>query len=1057
MSKYVDFDSEDQTNTESDAFSHKSRRSRRMEQEAAEEAAHQHSARKARKKGKNSQTEKKSSEEVSGKKYKLNKKQFFKFVICIFLVLCLGVIGYAGVVISKAPKIETDNIYSLLSQSSTLYDDKGEVIDNVFADQNRTVVNISQIPENVQNAFIALEDKTFKTHHGFNVIRIIGAVKDAVIHGGSISGTSTITQQLARNLYLTDSMQVRSISRKLTEAYYSVILEKNLSKNEILEAYLNTVNFGMGYGVQTAAQAYFSKDIEDVTLFEAAALAAMPQQPSNYALVKQVSVDSITENTDNLILKNGDYAYVWNDAAEGRIQLCLKLMLDQGYISQKQYDKAVNTKIKDVVNPNTDALNTVSNYFADYVIQQVINDFQEQSGYDYQKAYDMVYNGGIQIYTTLDSQAQSVIEKEFKIESNFPQPISYSRDGNGNIRSKEGGVLLYAYGNYIENDGTFKLKSSEYKWKDDGSLLIYAGKRLAIYNTTVAGQTDYSVEFKNMYTIENGKFYSIPGGYVNIPQQYKSKDKKGNLIVSAQFFEDYPEFFKEEGSSLSTKEFKLNQKVIQPQAAMTIIDNKTGAIKAMLGGRNTVGRMLFNRATSSRQPGSSIKPVAVYAPALQRSYDLSQAGQKYPFVDNGFDQQGSNLWGNYLTAASIVDDEPTKINGKLWPVNSYRSYRGLYTFRQALQQSVNVCAVKILSQVGVDYAFDVAQKFGLSTLVKDGDVNDLNLAALGMGGLSKGVSTLEMASAYSTFVNEGVHKSYSCYTKVLSKNGDVLLEPDITETEVLDSGVAWIMRDVLQTVVSEGIGSYARVAGANVGGKTGTTSDSYDIWFDGFTANYSASIWIGNDVNIKLSSMSPKAATLWGKIMSQIDGAKGGSYSSMPSNVVRATIDTKSGLLATPEGSGTRTEYFTKGTQPTEAGSLRTTVQICNDSGYLATPSCTNVSSRSGIMRPYIPSPRVGDIGKELPHYYCNQHNPNTSTYPVKPGSKVTIVKEPAEEPDDPGVIDDPEDPNYNPPNGSNSPSDSDNPDNNSGIGGNDSNGGNGDTDTGNKTTEDIG
>ena len=948
------------------------------------------------------------------KKHKLNKKQFLKFLVCIFLAMALLCMTYVGVIIMKAPKIETDNIYSLLSQSSVLYDDKGEIIDNVFADQNRTIVEINQIPKNVQNAFIALEDKTFETHHGFNIIRIFGAIKDALLGGGSISGTSTITQQLARNLYLTDTMQERSLSRKITEAYYAVILEKNLSKSEILEAYLNTVNFGSGYGVQTAAQAYFSKDIEDVTLFEAAALAAMPQLPTTYALVKQVSVDSITEDTDNLIKKNGDYAYVWNDTAASRIKLCLKLMLEQGYISQADYDEAVQTEIKDVVNPNADALNDVSNYFADYVITQVIQDLQDQLGYDHQKAQQMVYNGGLQIYTTMDSQAQSVIEKEYKKDDNFPQPIGYSKDSKGNIRSKSGGTLLYAYSNYIESDGTFKLRSSEYQWNDDGSLTIFAGKRLAIYNTTVGGKTDYSVELKSMYSIKNGKFYSIPGGYINIPQPYKSRDKDNNLVVSAQFFKDYPDFFEKDGKKLSTKDFSLRQKVIQPQSAMTIVDNKTGAIKAMIGGRKTTGRMLFNRATATRQPGSSIKPVAVYAPALQRSFDLQAAGETFPLVDNGFDQQGTNLWGDYITTASIVDDEPTRINGKYWPVNSYRSYRGLYTFRTALQQSVNVCAVKILAQVGVDYAFDIAERFGLTTLVKKGDSNDLNLAALGMGGLTKGVSTLEMASAYSVFVNDGKLKSSTCYTKVTNKAGDMILEPQTTESDVLDAGVAWIMRNVLQTVVSEGIGSYARVSGANVGGKTGTTSDSYDIWFDGFTANYSASIWIGTDVNIKLSSMSPKAATLWGKIMGQIDGAKGGTYSKRPGNVVSAAIDTKSGMLAVEGGSATRTEYFTSGTQPKEGGTLKQTVAICDESGELATPSCGSTHSETGIMRPYIPNKKVRDYANELPHYYCHLHNPNPEVYPANPKKDVTIVEEP-EQPPDPGIIDDPDDPNYDP------------------------------------------
>ncbi|MBQ4651023.1 MAG: transglycosylase domain-containing protein [Firmicutes bacterium] len=983
MSNYDDYN----PRPDSEQEVHRSRRAKK-EKEALALAKVQDSAQDKPEKKSNSRKKK------SGKKYRLNFWQFFKFMVCICLICALGVVGYVASIIVKAPDIETDNIYSLLSQSSVLYDDEGEIIDNVFAEQNRTLVEISQIPDHVQYAFIALEDKTFETHNGFNIIRIFGAIKDAILHGGGISGTSTITQQLARNLYLEDKMSERSLDRKLTEAYYAIILEKKLNKDQILEAYLNTVNFGSGWGVQTAAQAYFSKDIEDITIAEAAWLAAMPQAPSSYALVYSMNKEELTEDAENVITTNGNTAYVWNDKAKPRMLTCLALMHEQGYISDAEYEEAKATELKDIVNPSLDALNTVSNYFADYVIKTVISDLQEEYGYDYSKAYNLVYNGGLNIYTTMDSQAQAVIEKEFKDDDNFPEPISYKKDKDGNILNEAGNIMLHKYSNYIEEDGAFKLKSSEYEWNEDGSLTIFAGKRLLIYNTTVNGQTDYSVEFKSMYTIENDHFYSIAGGYVNIPQQYKSRDKDNNLVVSAQFFTDYPEFFKEDGKKLSTHNYSLKQKVIQPQAAMTIIDNSTGSVKAMIGGRKTSGRMLFNRATSPRQPGSSIKPLAVYAAALQQSFELQKEGLTSNIHDPEFDQQGAELWGTYLTAGSIIDDEPTKINGKKWPVNSYRSYKGLYTFRTALQQSVNVCAVKLLTQVGVDYAFDIAERFGLTTLVKEGNINDLNLAALGMGGMTNGATTLEMASAYSTFVNEGIHKSHTCYTKVTTRNGDILLEPIVEETEVLDPGVAWIMRDVLQTVVSEGIAGNARVKGEKVGGKTGTTSDSYDIWFDGFTANYSAAVWIGNDVNIKLSSMSGKAASLWGNIMGQIDDAKGGKYSKRPENVIQVEIDTKSGMLATEDSSSTRSEYFTTGTQPTEAGSLSVTVEICEDSGYLATPGCPYVETDTGIMRPYVPNEKVKDIKNEVPHYYCNEHNVNPEVYPVDPEVEddITIV-----------------------------------------------------------------
>ncbi len=934
---------------------------------------------------------------------KAKRRKIILIAVCAALAIALAGIIYVAAVIISAPDIKTDNIYSMLSQSTVLYDDEGEIIDTAYGDQNRTIVEISSIPEHVQNAFIALEDKTFRTHSGFNIVRIFGAVKDAVFSGGQISGTSTITQQLARNLYLGDEMSERSLSRKIKEAYYAVILEQKLSKDQILEAYLNTIAFGCGSGIQTACQAYFSKDVQDVTVAEAAALASLPQAPSKFALVVIASADEISDDDPKLIMKSGEYAYLWNDACKDRMATCLSLMLEQGYISEEEYEEASAMEIKDIVNPNPDALSTGSNYFADYVLETVISDFVESGDYTEEEATDLVYNGGLKINTTMDSQAQSVIEDEFQNTANFPAPTGYSTDGAGNILGEGGNVLLYHYSNYISDDGYFTLRSDEYKKNDDGSLTVYAGKRLNIYDTVLPdGSADYSVEFKNMYVRENGTIYSIAGGYINIPQNYKSKDSDGNLVVSAQFFEDYPEFFKESGSGLYTDQFTLNQRVIQPQAAMTIVDNSTGQIKAMVGGRNTSGRRLFNRATTTQQPGSSLKPIAVYSAALQRSYELQQAGKKFSFVDNGFDKQGAELWGNYLTAASIVDDEPTTINGKVWPKNSYRSYRGLYTFRQALQQSVNVCAVKILSQVGVDYSADIVEDFGITTLVRDGSTNDLNLSALGMGGMANGTSTLEMASAYTTFVNDGVHKSYSCYTTVTTRSGDVLLEAETEETEVLNSGVAWIMRDILRTVVTEGIASPAAISGVQVGGKTGTTDDMYDIWFCGFTPSYSAALWIGNDVNISLTSDSYMASRLWSRIMSQIDGAKTGSYSSRPDNVVSAKIDTKSGMLASEEsGRSVRTEYFTSGTAPTEHDNVHQTIEVCADTGYRATPSCPDTEERSGVMRPYVPNDKVGDIKSELPHYYCNVHNPDPDSYPTEPGKKVTIVKEPATKPDE--------------------------------------------------------
>ena len=193
------------------------------------------------------------------------------------------------------------------------------------------------------------------------------------------------------------------------------------------------------------------------------------------------------------------------------------------------------------------------------------------------------------------------------------------------------------------------------------------------------------------------------------------------------------------------------------------------------------------------------------------------------------------------------------------------------------------------------------KKYGISTIVDDTSqsYNDINLAALALGAMTEGVTPLDMALAYATFPNGGVRNSGICYTKVTDSEGKVLLEGESTETRVLDEGVAFIMTDVLQSVVSNGIATDAAVDGEHVGGKTGTTDDTWDIWFDGFTANYAAALWIGTDDNVALNTTSMTAAKLWSKIMSNVDRAKGGEYRSRPDNVI-----IKNG------------EYFTTGTQP---------------------------------------------------------------------------------------------------------------------------------------------
>ena len=676
-------------------------------------------------------------------------------IVCIIIAAC-GV--YAAVTISQAPSINPKAIYENVNLSSTIYDDSKKQVDSVYYYENRNIVKYKDMPDNLKNAFIAVEDKTFWKHHGFNFKRMIGAVIQSVVGSGDIRGTSTITQQLARNVYLADIKSERTLKRKIIEMYYAHLIEDDLSKEEILEAYLNSIYLGYGcYGVNAAARTYFSKTVQELTLEECAALAALPQAPDSYALIKTEKGDDCVE------IRKGIFA---NDISKDRRYLVLELMKDQELITEPQAKRAKKPLV-DFLQPHKSTYkNSYSTYFKDYLISQVIEDLMKEYEMTEEDATNMVYTKGLKIYSTMDSKAQKVITKEFKDDSNFPLDIS-------------------------------------------------------------------------------GKY---------------------------------------------------------PQAAMVITDVEDGSIKAMVGGRKPKGQMLFNRAINNRQSGSSIKPLSVYGAALQKSYELQKDNEQWKLKNFGYDNQGTSGYGTYITTSSTVYDEVMHVNGQIWPYNSNGRFTGYNTFRTAIQESINTCAVKIQLQVGVDYSAKKLEKFGLTSIVTDENkaYNDMNSAALALGGLTHGVSPLEMSLAYAAFPNGGYRNDGRCYTTILDRSGKTLLESSTEQHKVLDEGVAWIMTDVLKSVVTDGIAYPAKIKDVEVGGKTGTTNDQFDIWFDGFTPKYSASLWIGTDNNVSLTQMSGPAAALWGKIMKQIPNGLEGEYREMPDNVTQFNG-----------------EYYTKGTEPT--------------------------------------------------------------------------------------------------------------------------------------------
>ena len=734
----------------------------------------------------------------------------------------LFVLGVAVVLLSviitaiSVGKINEESLYANIDRSSILYDVNGNEIDTLHYTEDRTVVPIDEMPEDLKNAFIAIEDKTFYKHHGFNWRRMGGAVLSKLTgRASSISGTSTITQQLARNAYLSEIKSQRSIHRKLSEMFIAWRLEKKLSKDEILEAYLNTIYLGYGnYGVSSAARTYFSKEVSDLSLAECAALAALPQAPDSYALITEdpegnqeikninyYSLDEVKtseedeeesytgseEDEDEEEEGTGFYA---NDLSKDRRDMVLDLMAEQGYISTADAGEA-NVDIIDILAPSFEQKENAYTYFSDYVATIVTTDLMDKYGMSEEDAQRMVYTGGLQIHTTLKSDVQNAIYEEFQKESNFPST-------------------------------------------EDGSKV---------------------------------------------------------------------------------------------QASMVVTEVGTGHIVGFMGGRGGDGSKLFNRAISPRQPGSSIKPLAVYGAALQKSYEYAAKNKTFEYTDYGFDKQGTQGWGDYITASSVVVDEPLEINGEEWPQNFSRSYSGKQSLRKALQQSINTCAVKILWQVGLDYSVEMLEKYGLTTVETDTSLaaNDVNPAALALGAMTYGVTPLEMSLAYAVFPNGGVHNTAVCYTTVDDGNGKTLLKGESQTSKVLDEGVAWIMTDLLKSVVSNGIAGNAAISGVQVGGKTGTTNDTFDIWFDGFTPDYSAALWIGTDLNVEMNTTSTTAAALWSRIMRQIEGIRDGEYLEMPSNVIKENG-----------------EYYTKGTEKNPGGYVVTTKENQKEEEKVDEPEITD-------------------------------------------------------------------------------------------------------------------
>ena len=744
---------------------------------------------------------------------------FVSLIALCIAVTCLGVGSFRGV-IDTAPDVDDIDIMPL-GYATFLYDDAGNQIRKLAApDSNRLPVTLDQIPVDLQHAVVAIEDERFYEHNGIDVKGILRAGMKALTTGDFSEGASTITQQLLKNNVFTnwtsESTQLERFTRKIQEQYLAVQVEKKTDKDTILENYLNTINLGAGsYGVQAAARQYFDKDVWDLNLSECATLAGITQNPTKF----------------NPIINP--------DSNRKRRKEVLQHMLDQNYITQDQYDEAladdVYSRIQAAQEKNSSTENTVYTYFEDELTDQIINDLMNIKGYTKKQATNLLYSGGLKVYTTQDSKIQNILDEEYADPSNYPDTVQYELD--------------------------YALTVTD----PDGNQVNYSKEMLQLYFQNE--DPDFDLLFDSP---EDGQTYV---------DKYKASILANGSKVLAERVNFAP----------------------QPQSSMSVIDQHTGYVKALIGGRGEkTASLTLNRATdTTRQPGSTFKIVSTYAPALN--------------------EKG-------MTLATTFEDEPYEYPDGSPVNNATRSYSGTTTIRTAIQNSINVVAVKCLEKVTPELGLKYLDNFGFTTLAhgteadKDANGNvwsDANLATA-LGGITRGVTNVELCASYAAIANGGNYIKPIYYTKILDHNGNVLIENTAAERSVIKESTAFLLTSAMEDVVKQGTGTACQLDNMPVAGKTGTTEAYNDLWFVGYTPYYTCAVWSGYDNNEKLPDYARNFhKALWKKVMTRIHEGLPSKEFEKPASVEKLSVCEETGLLPRA-GCPVITEYFDVGTMPTE-------------------------------------------------------------------------------------------------------------------------------------------
>ena len=689
-----------------------------------------------------------------------------------------------------------------------------------YAIERRIMITRAEIPAVVRNAIVATEDKNFYRHGGVDLARTVSAVANDVRQQRYAQGGSTLTQQLARRIFLSPR---KTLSRKINEYLVSFEIERRYSKDQILTLYVNEIYLGHGnYGFEAASRYYFGKSLKNVTLAEAALLAGIVQRPEDQSPFRNLAL------------------------ARARRSTALRRMRAENYITEAQRAAAEAEPM-----PSAPSLKetVVAPYFCEEIRQYLEQTYGEKD----------LYRRGMRVDSTLDRELQAFSEealgwglRRLARRHGFHRPRNLLAEGYKdlnayvdpsweNARPAEGdtarGVVTEATATGAEvriASGSLPLRSSGYSW-------------------TGAAKANRVLK---------------PGDLVTVTLQ-KAKDG-GALLL-----EEEP----------------------REQGAVLILENSSGAIRAMVGGYDWT-QSKFNRAVQAlRQAGSTFKPF-VYLAALEAGYTPS---------DTIFDGP----------IAIVMDPRQPPYR----PGNYDRKFRGIVTLRVALEHSINVPTVRLAQLVGLSNVIEAAKRLGIH--------EDLRAyPSLALGAFE--VTLEEMTAAYSVFANQGLAFTPYSFERITDANGDLLEKTHPDAREVASPQASFQLLQMLKGVTQRGTGAAAAKLQLNIAGKTGTTSDFTDAWFIGMTPRYTVGVWIGNDM--KTVSIGPGmegakvALPVWMRILEKMKATgriDPKADFDAPPNVVFTAVDYDTGLKATPSSPRPILEAFVSGSQPTEEWNTR--------------------------------------------------------------------------------------------------------------------------------------